>query len=42
MHKILSFPPDANYLPSNDHLRPHTSYVCEVNLENTEFEDLKS
>lgn len=42
MHKILSLPPEANYFPSNDHLSPHTSYVCEVNFYITELDDLKS
>lgn len=29
---LLSFPPEANYVPSNDHFKPHTSCLWPSNL----------
>jgi hypothetical protein len=39
---LLSFPPLANCVPSNDHLSPHISCLCESNLWVTLFPCLRS
>ena len=32
MYNLLSFPPDAKYCESGDHLSPQTSYLCAYDI----------
>lgn len=41
-NNLLSLPPEASYWPSNDHLRPHTSYLCPNNFFTYSLLALKS